>query len=122
MAYCLRVSGKTRKDLAAVLRSPKSGEMGVSVAAVGQVINGESTALNAENTARAARFFGVDCVWLAIGEGDMLPRWRPFTPELMSELAKSPPEDVWSAENAVRAFLRMDPLPRPSGLANGTNG
>lgn len=34
-----------------------------------QVLKGESRALTAENTARAARFLKVDWFWLATGEG-----------------------------------------------------
>lgn len=38
-----------------------------------QVLKGESRALTAENTARAARFLNVDWFWLATGEGKAQP-------------------------------------------------
>lgn len=55
-----------RKDLAAAI--------GISVQAIGDVINGKSNALTAENSAKAAAFLRVSSSWLATGEGEMLPR------------------------------------------------
>lgn len=69
----LEKSGRSRIELAAVLRSSK-GEMGVSQAAVGQALGGDTKALTAENCARAARFLGVDGYWLATGEGEMVAK------------------------------------------------
>lgn len=63
---------RDRPALARILRSPTSGAMGISVQAVGQVLNGASKTLGAENTLRAARFLGVDAFWLATGEGTMV--------------------------------------------------
>ena len=55
----------TRSDLAkAIGRSPQ---------AVGQVINGTTKALTAENNSLAAIYLGVNPHWLATGEGTMLP-------------------------------------------------
>ena len=71
LATSLKHSGKSRAQLAKVLRSP-SGELGISTSAVGQVINGGSNAMTAENTLRASRFLGVDAYWLATGDGQML--------------------------------------------------
>lgn len=56
-------SGKDRAQL--------SQGIGVSVQAIGQVIAGKTKALTAENSARAAKFLGVDHYWLATGEGDI---------------------------------------------------
>ena len=64
-------AGKSRADLSKVLRSPKTGELGVSASSVGQVINGTSSAFSAENSARAARYLRVSPFWLATGEGTM---------------------------------------------------
>lgn len=60
----------SRADLARVLRGP-DGKMGISQSAVGQVIRGESNAMSAENTLRAARHLKVSAFWLATGEGRM---------------------------------------------------
>jgi hypothetical protein len=57
----LQESGKDRAELAQCL--------GISVQAIGQVMRGETRALTAENSAKAARFLGVDDYWLATGEG-----------------------------------------------------
>lgn len=68
----LTAAAKTRGDLCKVLKST-DGSFGISESALGQVINGSSKSLNAENTARAARFLQVDSYWLATGEGAMRP-------------------------------------------------
>jgi hypothetical protein len=44
--------------------------IGMTPAGVGQVINGQSRAMNAANTAKAAKALGVNWFWLATGEGD----------------------------------------------------
>lgn len=68
LAVALADKDASRADLARVLMSPK-GELGISVAAVGQAINGPGS-FNAENTLRAAAYLGVSAWWLATGEGD----------------------------------------------------
>lgn len=61
----------SREDLAkAIGRTPQ---------AVGQVINGTTKALTAENNSRAAAFLGVNPDWLATGEGEMLATSSPAT-------------------------------------------
>lgn len=60
----LEMAGKDRQALAAAL--------GISPQAVGQVITGGRSgvqAFTAENSARAAKFLGVNHFWLATGEG-----------------------------------------------------
>lgn len=52
--------GQGRKELAKAL--------GVTVQAIGQVLNGSTRALTAENNERAARRCGVNPFWLATGE------------------------------------------------------
>ena len=49
-----------------------------------QVLKGESRALTAENTARAAKFLNVDWFWLATGEG----RPHPYLDEAAQEVAR----------------------------------
>jgi transcriptional regulator with XRE-family HTH domain len=63
-------SKKTRAELAA--------KLGVSVQAIGQVVNGDSKTMSAENTVRAARALEVDAYWLATGEGSMSPPQPPL--------------------------------------------
>lgn len=59
----LRVSGKTRKQLAE--------HLGVTQSTITQAINGQTAALSAANSARAADFCRVEALWLATGEGQM---------------------------------------------------
>lgn len=112
----LEAANKSRADLAAVLRGP-TGKPGVSVSAVGQVINGVSRAMSAENSALAARFLGVNHHWLATGVGPMND--RPLTPGPTQ--AEPPP--AWGSTDAqvLRQFQtilkRMDPAMR-QGLAD----
>jgi transcriptional regulator with XRE-family HTH domain len=66
----LEIAGQDRKALAEAL--------GISVQAIGQVLTGSTSALTAENNAKAARFLEVDPYWLATGEGSARP---PFMKE-----------------------------------------
>jgi hypothetical protein len=66
----LSVRSVSRTDLAKVLRTPDGG-LGISTSAIGQVVRGESNAMSAENTVRAARFLRISPFWLATGEGPM---------------------------------------------------
>lgn len=56
----LTLARKTRRDLA--------NHLSISEQAIGLVINGDSKALNAENTVRAARFLECSAYWLATGD------------------------------------------------------
>lgn len=49
--------------------------MGISVQAVGAIVNGKSKSATAENNVSAAAYFGCDANWLATGKGE--PGWRP---------------------------------------------
>jgi len=95
LQQALEVAGKDRKALAEAL--------GMSVQAVGQVITGGRSGtqmFNAENSAKAARFLGVEHHWLATGEGEMRTAtvW-PFGSAL-------PPEQFFAIEPAaVQAAL-----------------
>lgn len=55
---------KSRKELA--------DHLGISPQSVGQVINGPTVAMTADNSARSAAYLGVSGYWLATGEGTML--------------------------------------------------
>lgn len=84
-------AGKSRADLARVLRSPK-GTMGISNSGVGQLLAGDSKSMTAENCARAARYLGVSIYWLATCEGPM--RGAPNA----STMAAEPPP-AWGITN-----------------------
>ncbi|WP_296228565.1 hypothetical protein [Ralstonia sp. UBA689] len=62
LQHALTIAKRTRQELAAALH--------ISEQAIGQVLLGNTKALVAENSARAARFLGVDHFWLATGEGE----------------------------------------------------
>ncbi|MCY0854299.1 helix-turn-helix domain-containing protein [Cupriavidus sp. D39] len=63
LEQALTTSGKDRQQLA--------DDIGISVQAVSQVLLGKTKALTAENSARAAKFLGVDSFWLATGAGSL---------------------------------------------------
>lgn len=54
-------------------RARLAKHLGISVQAIGQVLQGKSKAFSAEVSARAARFLKVDHFWLATGEGEPQP-------------------------------------------------
>lgn len=83
----LKNRGCSRADLARVLRSPK-GTLGVSESAIGQLLDGKSKAMTAENCALASRFLGVDQYWLATGDGPMQP--MPTATQLTASGTASP--------------------------------
>jgi transcriptional regulator with XRE-family HTH domain len=74
-------------DLAQIDRAELAKQIGISVQAIGQVIVGQTKALTAENSAKAARVLAVDHHWLATGEGE--PR-----PALMKERASLTTEAI----------------------------
>lgn len=51
-------------------RTKLAKAVGVSVQAIGQLLNGKSKNFSAESSARAARFLKVDSYWLATGDGE----------------------------------------------------
>jgi phage repressor protein C with HTH and peptisase S24 domain len=69
LRQAFEASGESRAGLA--------GAMGISVQAVGDVLNGKTKALSAKNNFAAAHALRVDAGWLATGEGKM----RPEEPE-----------------------------------------
>jgi transcriptional regulator with XRE-family HTH domain len=84
---------KTRKGVA--------DAMGVSVQAVGQIVNGQTKAATAENNAAAAAYFQCDPTWLATGKGS--PRWsEPAT--------RAPQEAVAEVQTVAGTISRMGEL------------
>jgi transcriptional regulator with XRE-family HTH domain len=81
--------------------------LGVSSQAISQVLAGDTKALTAENTAKAARFLQVDWYWLATGEGSPEPVHWPFSAELRSEVAKLDRASLLRMENMLRATFGM---------------
>lgn len=65
LAIALQMAEKDRQQLA--------DGINISVQAIGQVIAGKTKALTAENSAKAARYLGVDGFWLATGIGKPQP-------------------------------------------------
>jgi len=61
----ITISGKTWEDL--------RRHLGVTSQAITKLKDSKSKAMNAENCAKAARFFEVDFFWLATGEGRPRP-------------------------------------------------
>lgn len=99
LAKALAHAGKTRAELAACLRRP-DGTQGVSVSAVGQVLAGKSKSLTAENSALAARFLGVNHLWLAVGIGLMADQPVPVF------RAEQSPAKYGPSESEVLSYLR----------------
>jgi transcriptional regulator with XRE-family HTH domain len=52
-------------------RAELADALGISVQAIGSVLNGNTKELTAANNAKAARFLGCNPDWLALGAGDM---------------------------------------------------
>lgn len=71
MTYGMRLNEAI--GLAKTDRKTLAASLGVSVQAIGDVINGKTKAFTAENNANAARALKVDAHWLATGSGDPRP-------------------------------------------------
>ncbi len=90
LARALEASGKSRADLARVLRSTK-GHLGISDSAIGQLLDGTSKSMTAENCARAARFLEVNHYWLATGDGAMRESYAAQSSKPLTAAAPPPP-------------------------------
>jgi antitoxin HigA-1 len=92
----LRLAEKERQELAR--------EIDISVQAIAQVIAGKTKALTAENSARAARYLGVNSFWLATGEGEPRPNVEAASP-----IAGGQEDAGWPFPNIdVRRVTGMD--------------
>lgn len=101
--------------LAKSSRAAVAEATGRSVQAIGQVIRGDTGALTAENSARAARALGVNHFWLATGEGSAMSSADcPLSQELIDELAKLPHEQIVKHENSLRIHLGMETISQAS--------
>lgn len=100
----LRLAQRERIELATAID--------VSVQAIGQVIAGKTKALTAENSAKAARFLGVDAYWLATGEGSARgqvaagPATWPFTSITMEQWAALSESQRGRVEGFAEAVLK----------------
>ena len=94
-------------------------EAGVKPPSVSGWFGGGSESLKWESVAAIAKLYGVSQRWVAKGEGPKYPKspW-PFSIELHEVVSSLDDTDTWHAENALRAHLKMDPLPR-DGLGGG---
>lgn len=95
-----------------------AGELGISKAAIGKLLNGGSNALSAENHVRAARLLRVSSEWLALGEGE--PRSQAHTMrdlngaewQLVTFFRGIPREEQdHLLQEANNAYSRQHPLP-----------
>jgi len=98
--------GRVSMDVPALAKA-----LGVSYQAVKKATEGGTKMLAADNHMRTAQLLRVDALWLATGEGTYRGQ-GPLTAELQAALAKADPAAIRRAENAARAALDMDPLPR----------
>ena len=98
----LAASSKSRSQLAGQLRGPE-GKIGISAAAVGQQLSGQTKQMTAENAARAARFLGVDFYWLCTGEG----RMRPSAADHRSAHRVAERENPYGATTSLDAALDL---------------
>lgn len=111
LARAMTVAGKNRNELAKVLRST-TGKMGISPSGIGQLLDGKSKSMTAENCARAARFLGVNSYWLATGEGSIAePANLPLLAAEPAPLFENP-EDLLGRFAALLA--RVPDTMRPS--------
>jgi transcriptional regulator with XRE-family HTH domain len=65
--------------------------IGTTPQAIAQVLKGETKALTAENTAKAAKFLNVDWFWLATGNGAAKPHSNQKSEELALRFASLHP-------------------------------
>lgn len=94
--------------------------LGLTYQAVKKVVDGKTRQMAADNCAHAAKFLKVNHWWLATGEGAPKPVevW-PFSQDLQTKVWSLGPDDLWHAENGLRALLKMPPmLPEKSHQAN----
>ena len=75
-------------------RADLARAIGRSTQAVGQVINGATKALTAENNSLAAIYLGVNPHWLATGEGDMLPVNNQFEANVEAGPVMKPAREI----------------------------
>lgn len=98
---------------------------GVKPPSVSDWFTGNTKSLKAVPLIKAAEYLGVSPLWLATGEGPMRPMTAsPFSRELLDRLTElQDPDALRRAENQLRSFLDMDPLPRPTaGAPSGESG
>lgn len=89
-------------DEARLQRADLARHLGVSQAALSQLVKGRTRAMNAENTARAAAFLRVECLWLATGQGPM--RSSAFSP-MAADLARQFDLIPLDERDRLHAFL-----------------
>jgi hypothetical protein len=94
--------------------SQLSAALGISYQAIKKVLDGKSTALNAENHMRAARFLGVNSFWLATGEEQMQEKPPaappiPITSYKVSENDSSSANYNWPFKSVSLASVKKLP-------------
>lgn len=86
--------------------------------------NWKARGLSKDGALDAQRLWGINALWLLEDIGPASIRGSSqLSDEVASRLAALGPDDLRRAENQLRAFLEMDPLPRASsGKRTGTAG
>ena len=96
-------------------RAELAKAIGRTPQAVGQVINGSTKALTAENNSLAAIYLGVNPHWLATGEGDIAPTGQGETSNVTTLPAPRRTVDTLTELQAIVDSLT--PLLRDAGLS-----
>lgn len=98
-----------RLDAAMRLRTVSTSmlakEIGVTYQAIKKILDGKSTALSAENNARAAKYLAINSHWLATGEETMLLMDAPSVQPSLAELIKRFSHELQSIKPSSRPFV-----------------
>lgn len=87
LAKAIEASGVTQRQLAT--------HLGISEAAVSQLVSGRSKQMAAENAARTARLCGVSTYWLSTGVGPMRPAGSsPIAAKLAEDFDRLVPQGL----------------------------
>lgn len=92
LELCLEATGRTKAELARACK--------VKPSSVSEWFSGESKSLRGTSALRAAEFFGVNALWLALGEGPQRPPESPQRPSTLNvhPHAREPSSD-WPFRN-----------------------
>lgn len=97
---------KTRTELA--------NSLGITVQAIGSVLNGNTKELTAANNAKAAKFLGCDPDWLALGTGEMKRTGTNQVQENKSNAYITAEQALRTIENYI---TQLEPVERQEAAA-----
>jgi hypothetical protein len=89
----------------------------VSPQAIRKLLAGTSKMMNAEHSAKTARFLHVDHHWLATGEGPMLPAFSPLAVDLARAFDQVPLDQRDRLHAALMYTIDLAIAPRPATAA-----